>query len=409
MDPIFTGLISGVVLLPLLVSLNYFIKAVTNIPSIFMIQLLLANILVILWVLAGIPVLVSPELFLLNDIILIEHLGVIAGSLTVNFIFLTFSTSYFGNKMVILPRLGVGIFSIIIGLKLSLILINNPFETIYGLRISENTLQRHTHPLISLLALTGFLLLIIVLLVYSIWQSKFPNYFITQETKNNSFLSALLIGLGIIINFVGIILPSSYLTISNFALLISRFIVAMGFIFMSLQFYKNPIITLTEKNNPKTLLNNGIIGWILITTTDRGPYVQFVSEQTKSLYKFSEKDLTLFSVSSISIVGIGGTFIENRFIIPFKTQKHDLSAICYSFTLEDPTLKDQRKKGVGENVFAIIVPNIVINYLGNVSVNSFSITKKIEEAGNLQEFIKNTNFYDETLFTLRNLLLEKIS
>ena len=255
MDPIFTGLISGVVLLPLLVSLNYFIKAVTNIPSIFMIQLLLANILVILWVLAGIPVLVSPELFLLNDIILIEHLGVIAGSLTVNFIFLTFSTSYFGNKMVILPRLGVGIFSIIIGLKLSLILINNPFETIYGLRISENTLQRHTHPLISLLALTGFLLLIIVLLVYSIWQSKFPNYFITQETKNNSFLSALLIGLGIIINFVGIILPSSYLTISNFALLISRFIVAMGFIFMSLQFYKNPIITLTEKNNPKTLLN----------------------------------------------------------------------------------------------------------------------------------------------------------
>jgi hypothetical protein len=178
---------------------------------------------------------------------------------------------------------------------------------------------------------------------------------------------------------------------------------------MSLQFAKNPIITLTEKSDPKMLLNNGIIGWILVTTTDIGPAVKIVSEHSESLYNLSEKDLTLFAVGSISIVGIGGNFVENRYIIPFKSDNYNLSAICVSFTIKDHTLKDPRKDQTSEAVFAILVPNIIINYLGNVTKESFSVIGKINESETIQDFIEKTDFAVETLSTIRNLLLEKIS
>lgn len=60
-------------------------------------------------------------------------------------------------------------------------------------------------------------------------------------------------------------------------------------------------------------------------------------------------------------------------------------------------------------VYAIIVPNLNINYLDNVIKESFSIRKRINEKLTIEEFIAKTDFSNETLITLRNLFLEKTS
>jgi hypothetical protein len=67
-------------------------------------------------------------------------------------------------------------------------------------------------------------------------------------------------------------------------------------------------------------------------------------------------------------------------------------------------LKNPRKDHKSEVVFAILVPNIIINYLGYVTIDSFSKIRKISETETIQEFMEKIDFPVETLSILRNLL-----
>ena len=118
--------------------------------------------------------------------------------------------------------------------------------------------------------------------------------------------------------------------------------------------------------------------------------------------------MSLFAVSSIAIVGIGQNFVDNLFIIPLPTKEKELSSICYSFTIYDPTIEDPRRNNIGNVIFGIIVPRVFIEYLGNVEIESFSITKKIQKAKSFQDLLEQVDFLEETNETLRNLLLNKI-
>ena len=102
-------------------------------------------------------------------------------------------------------------------------------------------------------------------------------------------------------------------------------------------------------------------------------------------------------------------FIENQFIIPFPIREKELSVICYSFTMHDPTLIDKRRNKTANIVFGIVIPRQFLNFLGNIFSESFSLNKSIRSYNDFNQLKTKVNFFEETNKTLSNLLLQKIS
>lgn len=394
---------------PLIIIILYFIKIIIKFPSIFLVQLFIADIFALLWVLAGIPVLVTQDFFSLTELIIIEELGVIFGTLGFIFLFFTFNQSHFGIKRSIFARIGAIAFALLAGIKLSLLLINNPNSSVYGLYIENGILKRYTAPFVSILVLIAFSLLILVLFLYTFWQKNYPDFIISQDIKRKSLYSSWLMLAGVSLNYLGLILPIHLLGISNALFFISRFFISFSYIFITLMIAQNPIITLHEKANPKYLIEKGIIGWVLSTNSESGPETVLKSDIMVKVYNLTDKEFALFAVSSIAIIGIGQNFIENQFIIPFPIREKELSVICYSFTMHDSTLIDKRRNKTANIVFGIVIPRQFLNFLGNIFSESFSLNKSIRSYNDFNQLKTKVNFFEETNKTLSNLLLQKIS
>lgn len=222
---------------PLIIAIVYFIKIIINSPSVFNFQLLLADIFILFWCAAGIPVLIHQSYFLPTELILIEELGVIFGSLGLMFLNLVFNQPYFGNKQLFFAQTGIVAFSLIAGVKLALIIINNPSSSIYGLYISNGQLLRYTNPIMSIIILIAFSFLIIIIFMVSLWQNKFPNYLISAKIKQTSFYATGLLFLGVTLNYLGLLLPISFLGISNTLFFSSRFFISFSYILITVMNY----------------------------------------------------------------------------------------------------------------------------------------------------------------------------
>lgn len=406
MDFTLTVIISLIYVIPLIIAIIYFSRIVYKSLSVFLVQLLLADIAILFWGIAGIPVLLPQNIFTNTELIHIEELGVIIGSFGFIFVSFIFNTPHFGNKHLILSRIGIVAFGLLAGIKVALLLMNNTSESIYGLYLSNGVLHRYTNPFIQVLVLIAFILLIAVLLLYSQWQNKFPEYLISKDTKKKSFYATLLMGIGVSINYLGLFVP--VIEHAHLLFLISRFFITFSFILITLMIGQNPIITLKEKGSPYYMVANGVVGWVLAINTDLGPSPEAYSEQTAQLYSLNAKDLILFAVSSISIVGIGQNFTDTQFIIPYPSREEELSVLCFSFSMPDPLVKDQRKTEASI-VFGIIIPKIFLNYLGNIGQESFTMAKKIEKFHTIQELKENIDFDKETFLIVRNLLVKNIT
>ena len=77
--------------------------------------------------------------------------------------------------------------------------------------------------------------------------------------------------------------------------------------------------------------------------------------------------------------------------------------------MKDPTLKDPRKSKTTNIVFGIILPKVLVNFLGNILQESFSIAETAKNYETIMDLIKGMNFAEETFQTIRNLLLHKIT
>lgn len=394
---------------PLLITILYFIKILLKIPSVFTFQLLLSDLAILLWGFAGIPVLVQQDIFFNHQLITIEHLGVIFGSISFIILFFSFNHPYLGIKQILIARIGIISFGILAGIKIAGLLINDTSSSIYGLFIDEGDLKRYTSPFITLIVLIAFVSLVITLFMHSYANRKFPNYLVSDSVKKKSFFSAYLMTIGVAFNYVGLILSIQLLGISNILFLISRFFITFAFIFITLMIADHPVITIRERGNTKFLIDKGIIGWILVNNADNGPEINAISEKSKKVYNISDKEMILFAVSSITMAGIGQNFVNSEFIIPFPLKENELSVVCQSFEIVDPTLQDPRRNHLADVVFGIIIPKPLVNYLGSIVKGSFSINEKIISFNTFQEFIKGTDFSLETSITLRNLLIQKFT
>src|SRR3990172_13018862 len=86
-----------------------------------------------------------------------------------------------------------------------------------------------------------------------------------------------------------------------------------------------------------------------------------------------------------------------------------LSAICYSFAHKNPELADPRRNRTSEMIFSVILPSVLISYLGSMNRGNFDeIFKNVTKTDSVQKFLSGGDFRDITSRILRSMLVHKL-
>lgn len=236
-----------------------------------------------------------------------------------------------------------------------------------------------------------------------------PDYIIPEKTKQYTLLALGIFTLGIILYAIGSLFTSD-VPLAGFLLLLSRLVITTAFLFIVLQFIKNPVISFSEKGNPAKFITNGTINWLLIGNKDTGPELLHLSNP---LQKFlNHEELQVFSIKLLTSVNLGRkNYSEEICIIPQNNPEKNINliAVGFSFQHSDPTLTDPRKNGLCELVFAIVIPNILLPFLANITIDAMKkpISIEVNKTKDLAEFLLNCQFESLTAKLLKNLTQKK--
>lgn len=130
--------------------------------------------------------------------------------------------------------------------------------------------------------------------------------------------------------------------LAGFFLILSRFAVTTGFIFIVLQFTKNPVLSFSEKGNSSKFITKGVVNWLLAINGDLGPEIIKNSPILKNYFKPNE--LQMFVIKLLTSINLGSDqYREDICIIPYSTNEFRFIAISFSFVHKDLNLKDPRK------------------------------------------------------------------
>ena len=329
------------------------------------------------------------------------------GSLGVLF-FIFSIINNFSYKLILFPRLAIVGFSIIIGSKIIQLGLE-PTSTIYGIQLVNEDLIRVNPIFFSLIIVLTYLSLYISLILFIRNQNLLPSYIVPDKIKQYSINALVIMTVGMLFQTIGTLMVKDANT-AGWILILSRMCITSGFIFIVLQFTKNPVLSFSEKGNPAQFIVNGTINWLLLGNRNLGPEALRTSPTLKNLFTIEE--LQLFSVKLLTSVTLGKEeHGEEMCIIPHSNSEKEINlvAIGFSFLHHDPSLTDPRKKGLIELVFAIVIPQILLPYLQNLNLTAMKdpIMKIVEETSNIEEFMKKTRFDSLTAILLRNLTQKK--
>jgi hypothetical protein len=196
--------------------------------------------------------------------------------------------------------------------------------------------------------------------------------------------------------------------LAGWMLLLSRFLITIGFIFITMQLTQNPILSFSEKGNPAPFIKNGIINWLLIGNRNFGPESLINSSNLENY--FSKEVLQLLSVKLMTSISLGRQqFTEELCIIPHRENDYNFTAIGFSFLHNDETITDERKNGKCELIFSIIIPHLLLPFLENLTIESIRgpIISEVKKTNDLKQFINEIDFNMLTVELLRNLTTKK--
>ena len=390
-------------------SLFILTKSVLKYPSFYEIQLLFSAQALVIWTIIVIPIYATPELLVESEIIFIEHVSTIIGSFGVLF-FIFSIINTFTYKLVIFPRITIIGFAMIIGSKIIQLTLS-PSETIYGFQLGTNNELIRVSPIFfSLIIGLSYLFLYLSLIFFLQNQNKLPSYIVGEKIKNYSMYAFFILTGGIIFQSIGTLFVMDAF-LSEWVLLLARFLITTGFIFIVFQFTKNPVLSFSEKGNPAQFIANGTINWLLIGNRDFGPESLKSSSNLKTY--FNQEELQLFAVKLITSISLGsGNYNEEICIIPHSNleKKFNLVAIGFSFLHKDIKVKDIRRKGMCELLFAIVVPSILLSYLHNLTIDAMRepLMVNLKNTENIDEFLQLNLFDFLTAKMLRNLSEKKV-
>jgi len=332
----------------------------------------------------------SDELAFLVSARLVELLGNI-GFILLMYVYLRLSyvfTKFSFNRLVKRSsELAIVIISGLMGLRFSEILIPGSNQ-IFPSDMNSNIL-----PFVSVILFLGHFLFAIVVLSsnYFFYRRMYETMY--QELDTISNLTIAMIGIGIFVVLIYTYLSYYSVDAALRFLPFLRLYIGLSIIIILEYIQSNPTILMANKVNICQLINNGHIGFLLASVKDQGPTTLVSSTPFNDRYDITHAQLELFTSAKITVVGIGNSFHDSIFSIPFP-QQNRLNTISISFSHADPTLKDPRMKQISSAIFSIIVPNsliplLSINYnMFNILMDEVSKTKSIDEFADVSK-LKN--------------------
>ena len=156
------------------------------------------------------------------------------------------------------------------------------------------------------------------------------------------------------------------LTISGSATitsLLARVFFSLGFLLLALHLIENPVFILHMYGNTKSLFDEGLIGWYLITISEDELKIKSYNDLFDERCSISKEERIAFTSASMAMVGIQSSFHDASFVIPYPGH-NNLISLCISFTHKDTTAKDPRLEGKGLSIFSIVMPSALIKSIG---------------------------------------------
>lgn len=206
-----------------------------------------------------------------------------------------------------------------------------------------------------------------LVLLFSVQRfQEFPDTIVSKKEKQTylwGFVS-LTVGSGIAIFSVAFssAISSSHQAIQIMMCTADRMAVAGGFFLLTLTIAQSPPFIFNVRGNVNRLLDTGVVGWLLVAMTEMGPSCMTNSVDFWEKHDITHKQSESFGVVSLSAVGVGHSYREAVFLLPFPKHE-DLIAVCVSFSHKDLRMKDTRTAGRTLNVFSIIIPTNLVEYI----------------------------------------------
>jgi len=340
------------------------------------------------WVLSGIPWLLNVDFLSDDNIILVAHLGSIAGIISRLLLASIFAKPSLGRATYQLAFISIICSAMLLGIRIEEIFENE--GNFYSIRMEDKWVEVY-HPFTAFIILISTITLISSFYLGIKLQNTLPDEIIDKNLKfiNNAIILLFTSG-GLFSVLSVIVLTEFYPNLVFINYITSRLLIALAFVLLARYLSFDPIFVFQERGNFNKFLNDGIIGWIISVNGDMGPDTLAFSPQISQRYNFDKTELTLFSASSLTAIGLTHSFKPTTFIIPF-SGTHKLSTINITFQHKDPTLKDPRFKQIALSVYSIVFPMSIMPKIHTFPKAERMLATSIGQTNDIHEFIQKEN------------------
>lgn len=195
---------------------------------------------------------------------------------------------------------------------------------------------------------------------------RMPESVLTAEELRHNRRALILLAVGTAISTINAglasIVSSPPKYVFAIVFFIARFQVSIGFFLLVLHLTRCPFVLINKRGNTRRLLEAGTVGWSLASMRDDGPTPVSQNTPFNERNSITKIDMLTFCTASMTAVGMGESFRDASFLLPFPYHK-DLVAVCVSFFHRDPDVNDVRLEDRALCVFAIIVPTVLLRCL----------------------------------------------
>lgn len=232
----------------------------------------------------------------------------------------------------------------------------------------------HIHPsyspFVSVISMTGTALLCALLFSFSADQKQLSSSALTDNELRLNGLSIFFILLGSVLVLLIILASALELGSPRYSFvvctIVARFFISIGFLFVALGIARDPLFITITKGCTRGLMSRGVVGWTLTSMQDIGPVVVSDSELFNEKNGISDMDLMTLSVASLTAVGIGKSFRDASYVLPFPYHE-ELVAVSSSFRHHESEVKDEATESGVSCVFSVLLPSILLPRIGQIS------------------------------------------
>ncbi len=352
---------------PFAVFICNLIRRLEDFPSGTTIGITVATICMTIWVLAVVPLLIFSPLVSNEFRGMCLHLGLIA-AVVAELLFVTlYANVGLSRSTTGLARLVALTTSALLAILL-VAFVDGGIETTRVVGGSSNMRPSHD-PLTLAFSSFSNILLAALLVMFYIDYGRLPASVVTKEEIRLNRWSLFLLATGSAITSFDNALSSLLETPPDYVLgviyLIGRIPVSIGFALLAIHLTSSPLLLANGKGNTRSLLRKGTVGWLLAVMRTIGPTTASVNPSFNERNNISSTDIMTFCTASVTAVGMGESFRNASFIIPFPYHE-TLVSVCVSFLHRDPHVGDPRLEERSLCVFSLIVPSFLLSNVGDI-------------------------------------------